>query len=227
MEIKDFDINKDNTLEYQFINLQRQIKPDFLIEAGAFEATFSNTLSKELGIPAVAFEASKYAYNYFKNTSYKNVNYLNLAISDKEELLHIYLDSRTEKNPQQNSSILKKFKKDNKYLVPHKIMATSLDRYFEKSQNNFSRASLWIDVEGANDKVLSGARKTLSKCISIFIETENDTVWQNHYVNWNTEKVYKFLDTHGFQLVSSESVYENQSNCIFIRKDHLENYKTS
>lgn len=194
-----------------FFEMQKKLNPDYVIEVGAHAAEFSLSMSEEFKVPGVAFEASPEIYEKFKNNfRHSSINYLNYAISDidGEEVFMVH------QNPLDgNNSILQR-NGTVSILISHKVKSYRLDSYLENV--SFNSACLWVDVEGANQKVLLGAEKTLDRVSSVFIETEDYAYWEDQ---WLTMDVVKFLNSHDFILVDSEKIYSEQQNLIFIKKE--------
>jgi FkbM family methyltransferase len=198
-------------LSDKFIKMQDLLLPDYAIEVGAHEAEFSVTISSKLKIPAVAFEAGKAIYERVKSKIVGDlVKYLNYAISDKDGVESF---SVNENEHAGNNSIL--VKNDVTPIKTEEIKSYRLDTYFKDT--SFASACLWIDVEGANKQVLSGAKETLKRVSSIFIETEDYPYWKDQ---WLTSDVVKFLNSQGFVLTDSEKVYAAQQNLIFVRRSN-------
>ena len=202
-------ISGNGDLSDKFIKMQDLILPDYAIEVGAHQAEFSVAISNKFGIPAVAFEAGRSIYEKFKDKINSNlVKYLNYAISDKDGTESFVVN---ENEYYGNNGIL--FKNNIAPIKAEDVKSYRLDTYFKNA--DFTNACLWIDAEGANKQVLSGAKETLKKVSSIFIETEDISYWNNQ---WLTTDVINFLNTQGFVVKSSEKIYDAQQNIIFIRK---------
>jgi FkbM family methyltransferase len=198
-------------LSNKFIQMQDFLLPDYAIEVGAHAAEFSVAISRKLEIDAVAFEAGKLIYEKFKDEVTGGlVQYLNYAISDKDgtETFTVNQDDYYG-----NNSIL--IRNDMTPIKAEYVKSYRLDTYFKDV--DFENACLWIDVEGANKQVLTGAQETLKRVSSIFIETEDYPYWKDQ---WLTLDVVKFLNSQDFILVDSERVYSAQQNIIFIRRSN-------
>jgi FkbM family methyltransferase len=216
-------INGNGKLPELFLEMQKLESPDFCIEVGAYEAEFSFAMSDKFGVRSVAFEANpaifqKYTtteslHVFYKDTAgYSNTNlveYVNLAIADYsgEAIMNVmqYKDYP-------NNSIMQSTRwiPTESFSVP----CTSLDFYFKDIE--FKNAVLWIDAEGANKQVLLGAKETLKRCDSIFIETEETRNWEDC---WPMAETIDFLWEHGFQELERESVYDYHKNHILVKKE--------
>jgi FkbM family methyltransferase len=193
--------------------MQDLLMPDFCIEVGAHAAEFSNHMAKKFSINSVAFEAGKDIYEKYKNTTESLVSYINCAISDFDGTATFFVNDSLMLG---NNGIKRVIFKES--FPVSEVECYKLDTYVEKY--NFKNACLWVDVEGANKEVLLGAKETLKKVSSIFIETEDLAIWENQ---WLTEDVVRHLEKNGFKKVLSENVYVHQKNIIFVNTSMLEN----
>lgn len=205
----------DNTINHEdlvtkFINLQQIIKPNVCIEVGAHGAEFSNTMAS-LGVKSYAFEASPHVYNHFKDKVKPGVEYINKAISYKTDNVLFQIDKRFDPATTGHNTIMKRAEDlDYEYVSVESI---PLDDFVNAGDN----IALWIDCEGANREVLSGASDILNKVSSIFIEVEAHEFWQNQ---WLFNDVNDHLLSKGFILLAKDQEFgENQYNCIFIKKE--------
>jgi FkbM family methyltransferase len=206
--IENLIIDHNGLLSDKFLKMQKDFRPDYAIEVGAHAAEFSVAISNSLGINAVAFEAGRAIYKNFKDQANSHlVKYLNYAISDKDGF-EIFTIAHSEYD--QSNSIIPRTDKLN--IKTEKIKSYKLDTYFK--DYDFKNACLWIDAEGANKNVLTGAEETLKKVSSIFIETEDYPHWENQ---WLTLDVIKFLNNHGFMVLDHETHWQTQHNIILVR----------
>jgi FkbM family methyltransferase len=164
-----------------FINIQSLINPDISIEIGAHDADFSKEM-KSFGVDIFAFEASPYVYNRFKNDM-EEINYINKAVSDKNENIKFEIQMDVDPSIAGNNSIKNRNeKKDYSYI---EIESVSVDEYFKDI--NFSNGALWIDVEGASREVLFGAKERLKDFLEHysfkFVQKNHKTLSQNLGIN--------------------------------------------
>ena len=204
-------IDGNGDLSDNFIRLQDLLLPDYAIEVGAHAAEFSQFIASHLNISAVAFEANQKVYEKFKNTfNDSRIKYLNYAISDSDSEVSIMVH---EDPLAGNNSIIYRNGVES-MIDEYKVKSYSLDSYFKDI--TFKSACLWIDVEGANREVLTGAEKTLERVSSIFIETEDHEYWKDQ---WLTSEVVAFLNSKGFDVFAEEFIYDAQRNIIFTRRE--------
>jgi FkbM family methyltransferase len=194
----------DKSMLQSFIDIQKIMLPSLSIEIGAYDADFSKSMvgiAKEIW----AFEASPYVYEKFKDI--EGVNYINLAISNKSGLMDFEIQ-QNEHNLIANNSIMKRNDNTAKQYIP--VESKSLNDLFKDRKN----IALWIDCEGANEQVLTGASEILPNVQSIFIEVETVRFWKNQ---WLENDVKSYLENFGFKLSLSQPQYVNQYNQIYIK----------
>lgn len=221
MNLKEDRITSNKILvDYLFIIID-EINPTFSIEIGAFSAEFSkkikNTYPK---IESYAFEANPYNFSYFlKEYNYEKngINYINMAISDSNDEIEFKIQKEIngkEVNPVRgNNSIMDRIQENTKYEIL-KVNSTSLDIFVSENKINLKNVILWIDVEGANEKVLKGCEKILDFVSIIFIEVEEKEYWEGQ---WLERNVYDFLTKRGFNLIARDGEYISQYNEIYIK----------
>lgn len=207
-------VNKDFANKYY--KILEILKPTVVIEIGAHDAEFSLHMSNLIDTKNVwAFEANPITYEQYKD-SLSHINYINMAISDKEEEVPLYMVTTDDVWAPAAVSMKNRNDGFNEKQVSS-IKANTLDRFVK--QNNISgNISLWIDVEGANKEVLLGSVETLRNVTSIYIEVEIYDFWKNI---WFKDDVLKFLHRYNFTMVEQSSNL-NQHDIIFIRNEYLE-----
>ena len=205
-------IDDNGVLSKTFIEMQKDLGIDYAIEVGAHEATFSQFACDMFDVKSLAIEANPEVFNYFKDKINNNVQYINHAISNTNEIIKfkIHADSLAGLNSIKNRI-------GSPILQEYSVQASTLDSLVAELGLTFNSAALWIDCEGANKEVLLGAVNTLAKCSSVFIETEDKAFWEDQ---WLTKDVVAFLDKQGFTQFASEDVYTDQKNIIFIRRNN-------
>jgi FkbM family methyltransferase len=201
---------ENNDLINLFFKIQQYIRPEVSIEIGAYEATFSKKMIDIVPNGNVwAFEASPYVYQNFYPIN--NVNYLNKAISNTNDIIKFQIQSDSDLVTTANNSIINR-NEDKNYLYID-VESVTLDSMFKEYKN----ICLWIDCEGANKQVLEGSVDILKNVSSIFIEVEEYEFWKDQ---WLYNDVYQFLKDNDFILLDKDNEYgSSQYNCIFIKKN--------
>ena len=203
-------ISQSQCLE-EYVKIATDFNPNLSIEVGAHGAEYSHSMS-DIGIKSIAFEASPAVYEKHKKRI-TNFEYINLAIADYAGSIFFNLDSafnpaNVGHNSIKDFSLPWRVNGD-----PVEVSCSTLDLYFSDLQDE--KISMWIDVEGANKEVLTGAIELLKKVQTIYIEVEHTEFWVDQ---WQRQDVIDFLSVQGFELYREFFAYGNQTNCIFIKK---------
>lgn len=164
-------LNKNNWHYYQSSNTAVS-KGDVIVDCGASEGLF--TILNEKNIKkSYLFEPSKYFNLALKNTFAKKSNKIKIircALSDSTKMLDFEDNSIIGKvrddaksNNMKEVNISDYFHKKNIKInyIPEKIKAITIDDYFYKK--NIKIDYIKADLEGWEENVLSGAKKTIKK----------------------------------------------------------------
>jgi len=184
------------------------------VEIGAFEAGFSMARKRKYpDLPAIAFEANPYVAEKFgPGCIAAGVDYRHRCVADKDGVLEIMIprDFRGGARPQVNqmSSIRGNLSTVNSETV--EVRSVVLDKAIDLKVDD--TLLLWIDVEGALDKVLPHSKKALEQTALINIEVEARAIWDGQ---WLDSAVGAFLSEQGFVFVARDMQSINQYNCIF------------
>ena len=233
MEIKDTRLGitmdkegrkKSNKLliEY-FLDIIEKNKPTCTMEIGAFSAEFTRDIKiKYPEVKTFAFEANPYNFEFFSKKyefEKKEINYINKAISDKEEIvtfnIQIKINDREIDRIRGNNSIIERNQENTDYEKVS-VNATSLSDFIKENSLENEKIILWVDVEGANEKLLKGSKNILDKVDMIFIEVEEKQYWKDQ---WLESDVNDFLTKNNFNLIARDGEYEFQYNQIYINKN--------
>ena len=207
----------DNEFAEKYYAILDKLVPVSTIEIGAYDAEFSQHMATKIqGRNVWAFEALPSIHSAFKDRL-RHIHYVNLAVADSEKIV-VVGDLGMDKNqgiPSGASSILARI---DPILgtTEVEVEATTVDSIVAK---NYIRGpiALWIDCEGANKEVLSGAINTLKNVVSVYIEVEMKEVWEG---GWLKAETVKFLNDNGFVLIHEKKVYGGiQQDLIFVRED--------
>jgi FkbM family methyltransferase len=196
------------------LKLQLAIKPDISIEVGAFDAYVSKIMSN-FHIPTFAFEASPYVYENYKDSADK-ITYVNKAVSDVNGSIKFEIQSEYDASITGNNSIKNRVEdKEYQYI---NVDSVSIDEYFKDIK--FEKGFLWVDAEGANREVLTGAKDKLKDFATIHIEVESKEYWKD---SWKRQDVIGYLKAYGFHLCYEfDSPYVGQSDIIFVNEKFLD-----
>lgn len=177
-------------LRKTFIELISILKPTVFCDIGANDGNTAieiRNINKEIKV--FGFEANPFIYSENREKM-KNleIEWHNIAVTDSTGIIKIYVPRTLSKayinGELVEMQIIESENTGKSSLLVRNEQATydeynvdgyTLDEFIIKEnilipENKFC---LWIDVEGAADKVINGAKKILDQTQLIFIETEN------------------------------------------------------
>lgn len=140
------------------------------------------------------------------------IKLFNLALSDKAGSLQFY-----DTNIEGSQSILKpgKFAKDNYNIDVNKKFQVNSD-LVDNVLNDIEIDCLWIDVQGAELQVLKGARESLLKTKSVFIEVSiKEGLYDNGVM---MDDLGQFLEKYNFTLAGLGTDHRNLTGNAFYMK---------
>ncbi len=199
-----------------------------IIDIGANEGQFIQSISSYLpGRKIFAFEPIKLCFDQLvKNTKHLNVIPFNCGLSDHEGTSEINISKNFV-----SSSILPinnlttNLYPDSKYVEKQTISLRRLDDVMVGTEFS-NNALLKIDVQGYEEKVLSGSIQTLKRISVTIIEFSYQPLYENQ---WLFDETYEFFKKNGFifagvadQILSKNNGIPLYGDAIFIRKDLLD-----
>lgn len=197
---------------------------DCFLEIGAFEASFSIDMKKRFPKSQVfAFEAGKYNYEYNSSVfdySSNGVNYLNLAISDKEEVINFYVRNNSDEGKVFGANGIIERTDESEYQEVIQVQATPIDLFLSQNELLDKSKCMWVDAEGSLKKVFGGAKQSLENTLAIFVEVEEYQYWSDQ---WLRKDVENFLTSNGFVPIARDFEDNLQYDVIFIKEKFLEN----
>jgi FkbM family methyltransferase len=221
-------------LKDAFLDLLPRVWPTVFCDIGAHDAAIARDVKKLLPDCVVhAFEANPEIYAAFAGSqSSSGVDYRNIAITDRigevtvfapRSLSKAYIDGRvvdariTEPRTTGKTSLRKR--NESAQYQDFVVPGTSLDAFFSDAGGG-ERFALWIDAEGAADKVLRGASSVLQQTVLIFIEAENFEFWKGQTASGS---IARMLILHGFIPIARDQEYgDKQFNMLFLRAEIAE-----
>ncbi|WP_183094984.1 FkbM family methyltransferase [Nocardioides stalactiti] len=207
-----------------FRDLCRALQPTVSLEVGAHEAGFSRWIKNEVpDARCVAFEANPYVHQkYDDELAETGVEYHHLAISDVDGTVDLGIPRRLH-----NTRKGRRFRKlrtsrmaslsRHRYAVRTETVAVPslpLDDFLHVTDDDVIVA--WIDVEGASGPVLTAGREVLSRASLVYIEVENEQVWDDQ---WLDVDVAAFLAECGLVPVLRDVQRRHQYNVVFAAAD--------
>ena len=200
-----------------FFHLSKAFSPELLIEAGAKDGRVSRRARRYLPqARIVAFEANPYNFAEYAPRIDKDdrVEFLNLALdqSSGSAELQLQVSDGVSAVDSRNGchSLLKRADSVSTY-ESISVPAVSLDDFFA---NEILPCALWIDVEGATGRVLSGAKSVLAAASYLITEVEDRPIWSDQ---WLRQEVMAFLMEAGFMPIVRDFQSRYQYNIVFVR----------
>jgi FkbM family methyltransferase len=206
-----------------FFRLAGIVEIDLFIEAGAKDAG-SSRRARELPHAGrvVAFEANPFTHKRFAgvNAASPGVEYEHLALSDEPGVVTLNVRRTEDGRPRADgqASLLRRDSERDRGFVTVKVPATTLDHHFR--DDDFGRAGLWMDVEGAAGPVLHGGQSTLDRTAVAIVEVEDRPMWGDQA--WLRPQVLSFLYDRGLVPVARDFQSRYQYNIVLVRADLID-----
>lgn len=226
----------NRALTGQFLALLDALRPTLVCDIGANDGAAAIMLARRLpGCRVLAFEANPAIHARHRAAAEQaGVDYRRLAIAERDgpltlyaplTLSRAYVDGRivpmaVAESPDTGKSSLLRRDEDATYQE-FTVDARRLDGVLREAVGPLAsqRVALWIDVEGAADRVLAGARETLRHTLAVFVETENFAFWQGQS---KSADIARLLLAHDFIPVARDREYaDKQFNTLFLRRSAL------
>jgi FkbM family methyltransferase len=192
-----------------------------IVEAGMYDA--SDTIDFAQVFPKGHIHGFECLPQHFRKASellkpYPNVSLYPQALSDKNETLDFYVSTLSDNVYYGSGSILPP--KLHTTIHPHvhfketvQVEAVSLAWWAEA--NNITRVDfLWLDLQGAELKVLQGAGPLLDNVKAIFTEVSLMEMYDKAPLY---QELRAFLESKGFRVEREYLAYEDMGNVLFIR----------
>lgn len=218
-------------LREAFLHLFPVLQPTVFCDIGAHDGSMSLAVREHAPQCEVhAFEANPRIHaRHAPALVARGVHWHNLAVSDHggsvslfapRTLSRAYVDGRivdahiVEGEDTGKTSLLRR--NEAATYDTHEVAATTLDEFFrDRARAVLERKFfLWIDVEGAADKVLAGAASVLEETLAIFVEVENEEFWTNQK---RCDEITSLLYSRNFLPVARDREYDDkQFNMLFV-----------
>jgi len=212
-----------------FLALISLIKPAVFCDIGANNGDVSRAVRRlKTGCRVCAFEANPEIHALFARDALADgVEWLNLAVTDCSGVtvpvwapLKVFGNGllgkieSIEPETTGKTSLLRRV--DPAEYKRFDVKAVTLDEFFQPQIADSRTFFLWIDVEGAADKVLAGADKVLDKTLAIFIEVEGSAFWQEQK---QCSEIVETIRRRGFVAIARDREYgDRQFNVLFVHK---------
>ena len=210
-----------------FFNIVEQLDVTTCVEIGAFKAETSvRFISEAPARHALAVEASPYNFKKYKDTlTDVGILYHHAAVLEREGPceLQLHVTNIDVKNGylRGNNSLLKRDARPGTRAVT--VPGTTLDALVNSyvasgtlPDPEVARPVLWIDAEGALNRVITGGTQTIKNSTVIFAEVETERLWNDQAT---FKEIVAQLNTLGFFPWLRDCEYEpEQFNVIFVNR---------
>lgn len=203
-----------------FRQLCLRIEPTVVLEIGAHEATFSRWAAEHLPDAEVrAFEANPHVHEkYAAELAGTRVDYRNLAVGpvNGEVRLNVPTEVWGRKRELSNRMASLSANTDARDEVQVAVQSVRLEDHLTLAADD--RVVAWIDVEGANEIVLTGSGAVLDRSRALFVEVESEPIWEGQ---WLDVDVAQYLRGHGLLPVARDNFkpHRHQYNVLFARPE--------
>jgi FkbM family methyltransferase len=120
------------------------------------------------------------------------VDYRNQALSDEPDIVSFKILKSRKGGVNKVSSLNNRIEEGGDYENVN-LEATTLD--IVCAENASDNWVVWIDVEGAQNKVLAGGAQSLPRASMVLIEVEDREVWEGQWMKWDVDN---YLINMGF-----------------------------
>lgn len=208
-------------LQQLFYGLQKALKPQAVLEIGAYRAEFAVRMARA-GIEAHAFEANPYNHRKFADeiaaTGYP-ISYRNCAMGDRDGEVAFEIKRRVngaEVSPGARNNSLMRRASDFGEVEYETVTVPSvtLETYLKRNGLTQKTFSAWIDVEGALGKVMAGFGNGLKHCLSAIVEVEEVAYWDGQIL---FSEVVEAFHRAGFVPVARDFESRFQYNIVFLK----------
>jgi FkbM family methyltransferase len=224
-------------LQDAFLDLCVTLQPNILLDVGANDGSASLAVRKVVpGCEVHAFEANPHIHaKHLERLQAQGVRYWNLAVTDCVGHATLYAPltlsrayirgevvpaSILEGEDTGKTSLLRR--NEEATYAEFKVEATTLDAFADTHLQDWRHRNifLWVDAEGAADRVLVGAKRLLARTRVIFLETEGFDFWKDQA---DRVAVVSQLIRFGFLPVARDREYgDKQFNILFVHQDAID-----
>ena len=209
-----------------------RLRPTAFFDIGAFDGSCGVAAKQRFPrLLVYSFEANPeiFALNQAR-VSAAGVTYLNRAVSDAVGSVKMYAPRTLSRyydkgvvlpghinEPKTTGKTSLLLRNEEAVYEEFDVDATTLDAFLVEEGFDVAeqRMVLWIDVEGAADKVLQGAEKALANSVAVLIEVENFEFWKEQK---DSAYITRELISKGFVPVARDREYgDHQFNILFVK----------
>src|SRR6185369_3832127 len=215
----------------RYYDLLQRVQPTIFCDVGAYDGSAGAEVKRRLpDCEVMAFEANPRIHAKFKDDArLAQISYRNLVISDRagmtklyppKMMFETYVDrdlvpsTKPERPDTKRTSLLPRTQ--NASYEDCEALSIRLDDVMRREFGDLGRhrVALWIDVEGAVDKVLAGAPETLASSSAVMVEAETMQFWKDQKL---ASDISSTLMNSGFVPVARDrEIDDRQFNILFL-----------
>lgn len=224
-------------LQEAFLELISALQPGLFLDVGANDGSAAVAVRRVApGCVVHAFEANPRIHaKHQRRLEEQGIQSWNLAIDSQDGRTKVYAPrtlsrayvggevvpaSIVEGEDTGKTSLLRR--NEDATYDEFEVATATLDRFVAAHVPDWQRrtAFLWVDVEGAAERVLAGARRVLGRTQAIFLETEGFDFWLDQS---DRGAVVARLLRVGFLPVARDREYDDkQFNILFVHQDCIQ-----
>jgi FkbM family methyltransferase len=206
-------------LERALDDIVEIVSPGMFVEVGSFDAAFSRRMKERYpDVPCVALEANPRVFERFRaEVQATGVDYVHMAAAAGSGTISFFIPETIAGHAKPHVSrmgSLNQIGAKNSTMTEVSVPAVALDDWL--APMSADRLCMWIDVEGAMDKVLDGAAGTLERTALIYCEIEEKPVWKDQAL---ASEVLTRLEKVGFVVAARDFQTPVQFNALLMRAD--------
>jgi len=209
-----------------------RLRPTVFFDIGAFDGACAVAAKQRFPrLLVYSFEANPEIFALHEaNVSAAGVTYLNRAIADSVGPVKIYAPRTLSRyydkgvvlpghinEPKTTGKTSLLLRNEDAVYEEFNVDGTTLDGFLAEEGFDIAeqRICLWIDAEGAADKVLKGAEKALASAEAVLIAVENFEFWKEQK---DSAYITRELIAKGFVPVARDREYgDHQFNILFVK----------
>lgn len=192
------------------------VAPGMFVEVGAFDAAFSRRMKARYSdVRCVALEDNPRVFDRFQDeVRATGVDYVHFAASAGSDNINFFIPETIagcDRPYVSRMGSLNMISAKNSTMAEVAVPAIALDDLLVPTPAD--QICMWIDVEGAMDKVLDGASRTLERTVLIYCEIEERQIWKDQLL---ASEVLARLEKAGFVMVARDFQAPTQFNALLI-----------
>jgi FkbM family methyltransferase len=216
---------KDAIMREMFDGMIVALRPDIICDIGCFNGDESARFQRLAPTANIyAFEANRRNIDEFivNRTDMSHVKLEYAAVCDVDgEVTFNVLEAEAKAGDWRRAAGSLRVRSDDTPYKSVTVPAITLDTYFADAIARGDTFVLWIDVEGALERVFAGARRTLQRTLFIRAEVERKEFWRDQKT---ADDLMAIAGEAGFIALADSWTPEafEQSDILFINKSWLE-----